>query len=112
MTNEEMTLEIAELKKVILTFPSMVEALAEAQSDNATGLITAVQHLSGVVKARVAVSDALVIALLKSKDVNPQIFEVALKAQIESQSADLAEGEKHNFETSIINTRVWIDGLK
>jgi len=62
--------------------------------------------------ARVAVSDALVCAVVQSNTLNEQVFELALKGQVESQSADLADGAKQNFENSISNTRLWIDALK
>ena len=108
MTNEELAQEVAALKEGMLA----VYGLTEALSERTKYLGKTIELQSGTLMARVAVSDALLSALLQSRLINPQLFELALKNQIEFQSADLAEEEKHNFETCISSTRHWIDSLK
>lgn len=112
MTNEELTQEVAELKEGMHALFQLTESLGKALSQNMASLVAGGESYAGTLKACVAVTDALVCAVVQSGLVNPQLFDVALKIQIEIQRANLVDGEKHNFDTSISNTKVWIDGLK
>ncbi|NQW81069.1 MAG: hypothetical protein HQ445_07830 [Polaromonas sp.] len=112
MTNEELTQEVAELKEGMLSLYELTGSLSKALSENMASLVAGGESYAGTLKARVAVSDALVCALVQSKLINPQLFELALKGQIDFHRADLFDGEKPNFDTSISNTKMWIDALK